>query len=375
MIELWKPLIHDKINDGFELSSLGRIRSSIDKMIEPYEAEYHSTNGYDYSLFLMKFDPMHMTTKLEHRLFPIDELLAQTFIPIPDTLIGKMLTVHHIDGDTRNNRIDNLEWVEDVEEWREMTFPEVKPGMYRISNHGRIFNNFTNKEIFPFPNHGYLVFGMVKYDGSQRHVFTHRVVAYEFMTGYDKKLDVNHIDGVKTNNHVKNLELISRSKNIRHAIQTGLNPMLGEEHPGHKLLEEDVHKICELFVEYNGSIQQVLDDMHRYPKYQYITRYMLERIKHKKNWSWISDAYFMENQFDKCVYGEKNIGAKLTNNDARLICEKLVEYHGSVVKVLEYMKSTGNTTITRYDIEHIKYKKNWVWLSDEYFVKDAFKLK
>lgn len=102
---------------------------------------------------------------------------------------------------------------------------------------------------------------------------------------------------------------------------------------------------------------------------------MLERIKYKKNWVLISDRYFTENQFDKCIYGEKNIRSKITNDEARLICEKLVEYHGAVTKVLEYMKSIGNTKITRYDVEHIKYKKNWKHISDEYFAKDAFKLK
>lgn len=48
-----------------------------------------------------------------HRLFPIDELLGITFIPIPKELEGKLLTIKHINGDTRDIDLSNLEWLEE----------------------------------------------------------------------------------------------------------------------------------------------------------------------------------------------------------------------------------------------------------------------
>ena len=57
--------------------------------------------------------------------------------------------------------------------------------------------------------------------------------------------------GNKLNNSVENLEWCTYSENMKHAVSKGLNkiPRLsGFEHHMHKLTEENVYKIRELFV-------------------------------------------------------------------------------------------------------------------------------
>lgn len=54
--------------------------------------------------------------------------------------------------------------------------------------------------------------------------FIHRLLALTFLEVTDDvtEMDVNHIDGIKSNNRIDNLEWATRSRNCLHAYQTGL---------------------------------------------------------------------------------------------------------------------------------------------------------
>lgn len=95
-------------------------------------------------------------------------------------------------------------------------------GFYKISSEGRVLR-VGGKELKSFINgSGYLQLCLCK-NGKQKSHRIHRLVAENFMPKPDKDgLEVNHIDGIKTNNKLSNLEWVNRSENLKHAINIGL---------------------------------------------------------------------------------------------------------------------------------------------------------
>lgn len=50
----------------------------------------------------------------------------------------------------------------------------------------------------------------------------HRLVASAFIESYCQNLQINHIDGDKSNNNLCNLEWVTPEQNTKHALKTGL---------------------------------------------------------------------------------------------------------------------------------------------------------
>ena len=83
----------------------------------------------------------------------------------------------------------------------------------------------------------------------------HRLVAIEFLSNPENKPQVNHINGIKTDNMAENLEWVSRSENQIHAYKTGLQKLvIGEQRS--KLKNEEVIEIKKMLAD--GINQSVI---------------------------------------------------------------------------------------------------------------------
>lgn len=74
--------------------------------------------------------------------------------------------------------------------------------------------------------------------GKHKSVRVHRLMAKQFLN-FNRNMQVNHIDGDKTNNHITNLEMVTMEKNMSHASKNGLIPT-GEDHHMSKITKEIV---------------------------------------------------------------------------------------------------------------------------------------
>ena len=72
------------------------------------------------------------------------------------------------------------------------------------------------------PNAGGYEFVSISEKTFSQNVAVHRLVAESFLRKDKNKTCINHIDGNKTNNYVKNLEWCTAAENARHAADNKL---------------------------------------------------------------------------------------------------------------------------------------------------------
>ncbi len=148
-------------------------------------------------------------------------------------------------------------------------------GYYQVSNYGnvrsldRVITEKTGKTqtlkgriLKPRINRdGYYYVGLRK-NGSKAAFAIHQLVAQAFLDNPENKPTVNHINGIKIDNNVNNLERATYSENLEHAYKTGLRTSVsieavGEKNYKRKLKPEQVIEIKRLLAEGNLTHKEI----------------------------------------------------------------------------------------------------------------------
>tara|TARA_R110000787_G_scaffold167889_2_gene280862 strand:+ start:7734 stop:8264 length:531 start_codon:yes stop_codon:yes gene_type:complete len=94
-------------------------------------------------------------------------------------------------------------------------------GAYGVNDKGDIRNNKTGRILKTNFSYDYAYVTPSKNNKAKR-VNIHRAVAIAFIPNPENKETVNHINGIKHDNRVNNLEWSTRGENQKHAWATGL---------------------------------------------------------------------------------------------------------------------------------------------------------
>lgn len=183
------------------------------------------------------------------------------------TSTAPALTINRIGGaimaDASNN--DSIGVWKPVVGWEDL---------YEVSEYGRVRNRsgyVLNRRISIY---GYDCPGLSRHS-TQKYYMAHRLVAAAFIGPCPEGKEVNHIDGNRLNNHVSNLEYVTRRENILHQRTLGTDPT-GERNPNSKLTAPEVLEIRRLRKE--GVPRRVLSDRFG------VTIYMISKITNRENW-------------------------------------------------------------------------------------------
>lgn len=214
------------LDTDYDINEQGECFShKTNKLLKPSEA--------DYPTYCLTYPDGTKKKTFIHR------MVALTFLPNPE---NKEM-VNHIDRNTKNYNLTNLEWATASENCQHAIKTELKKAgdqtinlfngdleneiwkdvldypNYKISNIGRIINHKTKRLLKLTVNkHGYYEVNLWK-DNHGKTSQIHRLVFEAFKgSKIDSNKVINHIDGNKLNNNLENLEEISRTENNLHAF-------------------------------------------------------------------------------------------------------------------------------------------------------------
>lgn len=219
MEEIWKNI--PGIPNNYSVSNLGRVANG-ERILQS-----KSSKGQD---------SVCLPFKGKIVVFEVRQLLAYAFLDY-DIFSMRRPQLVHKDGNIRNIHLDNLAIADRSslpdELWKDVVgFEEY----YQVSNLGRIKRKerldtyirsdtgteckriFSEKILKQATSHdGYKQIEFSTKD-SHKYASVHRVVAEAFIPNPDNKSQINHIDGVRDNNRVENLELCTCRENIQDQI-------------------------------------------------------------------------------------------------------------------------------------------------------------
>jgi hypothetical protein len=174
-----------------------------------------------------------------------------------------------------------------MEVWKDIKGYE---GIYQVSNLGRVKSlarivvkaygaEHRLSERIKKTNLNHLGYEILRlHNGSGKTFAVHRLVAEAFLNKTEG-LEVNHIDGDKTNNKVSNLEYCTRSQNIQHAYDNGLAVAVGTkgfDSTSSKILLDTQTGI------FYGGIREASEAMGLHPRNLYNV-FSAKTVKNKTN--------------------------------------------------------------------------------------------
>lgn len=126
-------------------------------------------------------------------------------------------------GLKKNRIMSEIKHKEDIKEYEELSEKDYIAKFYVVTNNGIVYRTDNGKEVKSVVTHkGYkqvrLHSPMFSKSKDKRKGYrVHRLVAMFYLDNYSDELQVNHKNGIKTDNRVENLEMVTNAENAYHA--------------------------------------------------------------------------------------------------------------------------------------------------------------
>ena len=91
-------------------------------------------------------------------------------------------------------------------------------GKYQISNLGKVKNTETGRLMTVYINNNGYQRTSFNYKGKIKHYYIHRLIAKAFIPNPENKPHINHINTIRDDNRIENLEWVTRKENSNNPL-------------------------------------------------------------------------------------------------------------------------------------------------------------
>lgn len=123
--------------------------------------------------------------------------------------------------------------------------PYRRIGALRVDPENGIIYGIRGRPVGRCDTSGYVQFTYFV-DGRSRIFSAHRTIWEQVNGPIPPGMEVNHKNGVKTDNRISNLELMTHQQNIKHAYENDLKTNRGVHHPRSILNDDKVRELRRL---------------------------------------------------------------------------------------------------------------------------------
>lgn len=162
--------------------------------------------------------------------------------------------------------------------------------LYLVSTTGNVYSKISMRKLKKEKtNKGYYRVSLI-INGKPKRFMVHRLVAFTYIENPLNKPEVNHKNGIKTDNSVNNLEWVTSKENMIHARDNNLlnySHIFGFDRWSNKYPPETIEKICKLLATKEYKYREIAEICR-------VSKTTVQDINQGKRYREISEKYLKD---------------------------------------------------------------------------------